>query len=61
MLVDDREPDGPQAKLADPGRDLLRYGLAVSRGQPVLCQPVTGYEPWLPDAGQTGKIGSHPG
>src|ERR1039457_4911518 len=44
VLVDDREPDRPQAKLADPGRDLLRRGLPRRASQVVL-----GHEARLPD------------
>ena len=60
VLVDDRQPNGPQAKFADPGRDLLHHGRPLSGGRPVLCQPVTGYEPRLADAGKTRSIGAHP-
>ena len=56
MLVDDGQPDGAQAELADPGRHLVDVVRPVPAGQ-----PVTGHEPRLSYAGYPARsIGAHP-
>jgi len=54
VLVDHRQPDGPQAEFPDPRRDLLGRRAPLGRSQ-----AVPPHEPRLPDTREIRNVSAH--